>query len=443
MSQQTSYLNPNRPPVFCPGCSHEQSLRSLDKAFGDMGLKVNEIVLVTDIGCAGLFDVFFNTHAMHGLHGRALTYAAGIKLACPSLKVVVIMGDGGLGIGGAHLLEACRRNLDLTLIVLNNFNFGMTGGQFSSTTPSTAAVSSGFLNTIEKPMDVCSIAAAAGASFVSRLSAYKKGISALLAEAITFDGFALVDIWGMCPGRYGKKNHLSPKDIEKSINELTPFAGEIKSNLRPEYGSIYRKTARKNISGIKQKGIEQVFSLQLDKRREVLLLGSAGDHVISAGSLLAYAAVSAGMHVTQKSEYNVTVMRGPSITELILAPEPITYTGVEQADVIVAISQESVIKRSDSFGRMKQNGCIILAKGIDIPDVKGNIQTVDFKAHGIKKGDHALASLAILAEKNDFITLEMLENAVRKKYHGTKNQQMLAILIAFSRTNLTNNCHLQ
>ena len=119
-----SLLNKNRPPIFCPGCSHERIAHALDKAFSNMNLRGDQIVMVSDIGCSGLFDTFFNTHAFHGLHGRALTYAAGLKLSRPELNVVVTMGDGGLGIGGAHLLAACRRNLDLTLLVLNNFNFG-------------------------------------------------------------------------------------------------------------------------------------------------------------------------------------------------------------------------------------------------------------------------------------------------------------------------------
>ena len=113
----TSMLNSERPLVFCPGCSHDRVVKALDKALIDMGLKENRVAIVTDIGCSGLFDTFFNTHAFHGLHGRALTYATGLKMARPDLSVIVTMGDGGLGIGGAHVLSTCRRNIDLTLVV--------------------------------------------------------------------------------------------------------------------------------------------------------------------------------------------------------------------------------------------------------------------------------------------------------------------------------------
>jgi 2-oxoglutarate ferredoxin oxidoreductase subunit beta len=134
----SSLLNTSRPPVFCPGCSHERIVKPWTAGHWRGWGAGSQVVIVSDIGCSGLFDTFFNTHAFHGLHGRALTYATGLKMARPELTVVVTMGDGGLGIGGAHVLSTCRRNIDLTLLVLNNFNYGMTGGQCSSTTPQEA-----------------------------------------------------------------------------------------------------------------------------------------------------------------------------------------------------------------------------------------------------------------------------------------------------------------
>ena len=123
------------------------------------------------------------------------------------------MGDGGMGIGGAHFNAACRRNVDLTLLVFNNFNFGMTGGQYSATTPSQAVLSTGFLNQLEPPLDICDMARSCGATFVKRVSAYDKDLEETIGAAVTYAGTSVLDIWGICPGRYIKKNKLSTKFI--------------------------------------------------------------------------------------------------------------------------------------------------------------------------------------------------------------------------------------
>ena len=229
-----SLLNRDRPPVFCPGCAHERIVQILGQSFRKIGLSGEQIAIVTDIGCSGLFDTFFNTHAFHGLHGRALTYATGLKMARPHLHVVVTMGDGGLGIGGAHLLSTCRRNIDITLLVLNNFNYGMTGGQCSSTTPADAQVSSGFLNRLEKPIDTCQVAAAAGAAFAARASTYDKDLIKKIENAIRFEGFSMVDIWGICPGRYTRHNKLTPKTIDEQLKQVPPSDDFTTRNARKE-----------------------------------------------------------------------------------------------------------------------------------------------------------------------------------------------------------------
>ncbi len=424
----SSLLNPDRPPVFCPGCSHDRSLHALDRAFQKMALNGRDVVIVSDIGCSGLFDTFFNTHAFHGLHGRALTYAAGIKLARPQAKVVVTMGDGGLGIGGAHLLAACRRNLDLTLLVLNNFNFGMTGGQFSCTTPEQASVASGFLNVLEKPMDVCTVSASAGAPFVARSSVYRKDLSQLFVEAVSFEGFSVVDIWGICPARYLKRNPLSPKDIEAAIEKLPPFQGLVDSNKRREYGSHYREKQDEQTVALDWQGIEKIFEPPVKASCKVLFLGTAGERVITAGTLLAHAAMLAGMQVTQKNDYNITIMRGPSVTELILSPRPIAYAGVEQPDVLVALSEEGVRRGWDVFDKMSTEGRVILVADVEIPATKAQILEVDFKAGGIKKKERALAALSLLARSKDPVTEEMLREAITQSFHGKRREEALEVI---------------
>jgi 2-oxoglutarate/2-oxoacid ferredoxin oxidoreductase subunit beta len=412
----TSLLNSSRPPVFCPGCAHDRIVHGLDKAFLNMDLKAEEIVIVSDIGCSGLFDTFFNTHAFHGLHGRALTYATGIKMARPDLNVVVTMGDGGLGIGGAHVLSTCRRNIDLTLLVLNNFNYGMTGGQCSSTTPGDAQVGSGFLNRLEKPLDICQVAGTAGAGFVERASSYQKDLAERLEAAIRFDGFSLMDLWGVCPGRYTKRNRLTPKVIESQLAELPPVDGFIQANQRKEYGRHYREIASELPPVPQPSGIEKITAAPQSGRQEVMVLGSAGQRILTAGELLCLAGHVGGLRATQKNDYPITVLRGHSVTEVVLDNEPVSYSGIEKPAVILALAPEGVERRKAMLKNLTGSPLIIRAAGVELPPCDAAIVTVDFKAQKIKSPDWALAGLAVLAKMNRVINLDMLKQALSVKF---------------------------
>jgi pyruvate/2-oxoacid:ferredoxin oxidoreductase beta subunit/Pyruvate/2-oxoacid:ferredoxin oxidoreductase gamma subunit len=404
--------------VFCPGCAHERITKTLDQAFQNMGLKGNQIVMVSDIGCSGLFDTFFHTHALHGLHGRALTYATGIKMARPELNVVVTMGDGGMGIGGAHLLSACRRNLNLTLLVLNNFNFGMTGGQYSATTPPDARVGSSFLNQLERPLDVCQVAASAGATYVTRCSAYKKNLAEEIERAIRHDGFSVLDIWGVCPGRFTRRNKLTPQMIDESLSRLPLLEGVVEDNTRPEYGTHYREQAQAQKPAPAPARIEKTNEPPQKGRQEVIILGNAGQRIITAGDLLCYAGLTAGMNTTQKNEYNITVLRGPSITEVILSPDEIGFTGIGQPDLIMAIGQEGVDRRKAIFDNLDEKTLVTKAEDIMLPPSEARVHPVDFKAQNIKGPDRALASLALASKMNRVLNQEMLQSALKIRFKG-------------------------
>ncbi|HDH98275.1 MAG TPA: 2-oxoglutarate synthase [Deltaproteobacteria bacterium] len=423
-----SLINQNRPPVFCPGCSHDRVVRALDNAFQNMGLRGDQVVMISDIGCSGLIDTFFNTHALHGLHGRALTYAAGIKLAHPDLNVVVTMGDGGLGIGGAHFLEACRRNLNLTLLILNNFNFGMTGGQFSATTPTGALVGSGFLNRLEKPMDACSVAVAAGAPFVVRCSAYQKDLASIIEEAICFEGFSVIDIHGICTGRYLRRNKVTPEMIKETLDKMEKLAGPVFGNRRPEYGSEYRKQAQSQKPASLPREIERLFDPPKSRREEVVILGAAGQRIVTAGEILAMAGLHAGLRVTQKNEYNITVLRGPSITEVILSPEEIDYTGIMVPTAVIALASEGIERRKNLFGQLDEDVLVVRAVGTKIPPSKARVVDVDFRAWKIKKADWALASLAFLASVDQIVNRDMLESALRVRFKGEALNGAIAVV---------------
>lgn len=424
----TSLLNSERPPAFCPGCSHDRVVKALDKALIDMGLKGSQVAIVTDIGCSGLFDTFFKTHAFHGLHGRALTYATGLKMARPDLYVIVTMGDGGLGIGGAHVLSTCRRNIDLTLLVLNNFNYGMTGGQCSTTTPQEAQVTSGFLNRLEKPMDICSVAGAAGAPYVTRASVHQKGLTEEIRGAILFEGFSLIDIRGACPGRYTKRNKLTPTMIEDQITALPALDHFEKMNARPEYGKLYRKEAAKQRVVKGPMKIDKQFSPIHSGRQEVLILGQAGQRIVTAGELLCLAGISAGLNASQKNDYPITVLRGHSVSELILSDGEIGYTGIGRPNVVIVLAEEGVARRKKMLENLRDDALVIRVQGVELPSMKNEIIEVDFKKQKIKSGDWALAALSVLAGANRVITREMLKAALKVHFKGKVLKDALSLV---------------
>ena len=423
-----SLLNSDRPPVFCPGCAHERVVGALDQALQRMGLTGDQVVIVSDIGCSGLFDTFFNTHALHGLHGRALTYATGLKLARPDLQVIVTMGDGGLGIGGAHVLSTCRRNIDLTLLVLNNFNYGMTGGQCSSTTPTEARVGSGFLNRLEKPLDICQVAGTAGASHLARVSTYDEHLVDQMVDAMAFKGFALLDIWGICPGRYTRSNKLSPSSIKTGLEGMPALDHFAAQNARREYGEHYRAEAARLAPAAPPLQIEHRHRPPTEARREVVLLGSAGQRIVTAGELLCLAGAAAGLQATQKNDYPITVLRGHSVSEVVMARETIGFTGIDQPHVVLALADEGVTRRRRMLAGLPDETLILRAPGVALPETAAHVVDCDFKTQRIKSPDWALAAMSVLARRREILDLDMLRSALDIRFEDRVLEMALAVV---------------
>lgn len=210
------------PHMWCSGCGNGVVLSALLRAFEELGYEKNETVVVTGIGCWGKADDYLLTNALHGTHGRALAFATGVKAYNPKLKVVVLMGDGdGVTIGGNHFIHAARRNIDLTAILVNNLNYGMTGGQVSGATPADSRTSTTAFGNPERAFDICALAGVSGANYVARGTVYHgRKLQNSIKEALTRKGFSLVEAVSPCPTQYGRNNKMKdPLDMLRWLKE--------------------------------------------------------------------------------------------------------------------------------------------------------------------------------------------------------------------------------
>lgn len=196
------------PHIWCAGCGIGIVTGAFLRAVVDLGLTREKTVVVGGIGCSSRATGYLDVGTVHSIHGRALAFATGIKMARPDFTVVVVTGDGdGAAIGGNHLIHACRRNIDVTCILFNNQVYGMTGGQLSPTMELGDRATTGPYGQVEPPFDLCRLAEAAGASFVARGTAAQiRPMEKLIKLGIEHPGFAFIEAVVPCPTEYGKRN---------------------------------------------------------------------------------------------------------------------------------------------------------------------------------------------------------------------------------------------
>jgi len=198
------------PHIWCSGCGLGTSLTALMSALKDCGLPLEKISVVSGIGCTGRVAGYLNLDSFHTTHGRALPFAVGLHLGNPCLKVIVFSGDGDLiSIGGNHFIHTARRNMDITVVCVNNFNYGMTGGQGAPTTPIGARSTTTPYGNFEYPFSIPHLAAASGASYVARWTSLDtRRLKTSMQEAILKKGFSVVEVISPCPTLYGRLNRL-------------------------------------------------------------------------------------------------------------------------------------------------------------------------------------------------------------------------------------------
>jgi len=414
LSPRRGYRNELAYP-FCPGCGHSSILDALDAALVQRGADPSKVVIVTDIGCSGLSDQYFVTSAFHGLHGRSITYATGIKLARPDLDVVVIMGDGGTGIGGAHLLNAARRNIGITVLVFNNFNFGMTGGQHSTTTPAGALTSTTPTGNLERPLDVCATVAVNGAGYVWRGTSFDHDLPERIAEAIATPGFALLDIWELCTAYFVRSNKFTRRALQTTLDDLGFATGIIQQRPDvPEYAAAYRAAARPGRPRLGPFPIPVTQSAALDRRFSLLVAGSAGGRVRSGVRLAAQAALRSGLYAAQADDYPITVRTGHSVSMLLLSPRPLAYAGLDLPDAVAVLTHDGLAKARPYLPRLAPDSTVFTLPEVGDVDTPARVIELDPAAAGTRlaKADQGLAATsAAVAHLGLYPTAALLEAA--------------------------------
>lgn len=234
------------PTIWCSGCGIGIVMGALIRAIDRIGLDNNNVALVSGIGCTARMPVYMDFNTLHTTHGRALAFATGLKIARPDLHVIAIMGDGdATAIGGNHFIHAARRNIGITTIIVNNNIYGMTGGQYSPTTPHEARATTAPYGNVEYPMPISELAITAGATFVARSTVYHAmELDKYIQDAILKDGFSLVEAISYCHTTFGRMNKLGTAADMMGLIKENSLSRTAYDKLSPEEQALNTKYVR-------------------------------------------------------------------------------------------------------------------------------------------------------------------------------------------------------
>lgn len=403
------------PLPFCKGCGHTTIAENTEKALQLLNYNPLDVVLVTDIGCHGIIDKSFITHTVHGLHGRSVALASGVSagLNNPEKKIIVFIGDGGATIGMQHLIDAAHNGFNMTVVIHNNFLYGMTGGQPSEFTPSGFKTPTLPEGAKEAGYDICKLITAAGASYVSRVMGIGD-FSNQLAVAFSKNGFSLVEIMEICPS-YGVKSNPGMK-----LSKLIDDAGlEIKVFTDNE-SLIYKTEINQNIKPLfnEDNAIEQKYQNKLKQPLRFMLCGSAGEGTQVAAEFLLKAGMLAGLNGTKKGSYPVTVGIGFSAAEIILSPEEILYTGSPNPDVVCVTSKDGLEYARNTIKNMS-GGKLFIDSSLEKPETNAEVIMFPFREKAGARNS-SIYSIFYLLNHSKHIPIEALidvfnENKISEK----------------------------
>lgn len=422
MSTTTFATNCRDP--WCPGCGHSVVTRALQDALARR-FQPHEIVLVSDIGCIGMADVMFTCHTVHGLHGRSPALAAGVAMnldAPGRKKVVAVMGDGGAAIGLQHVMECARLNVDLTLVVCNNQNYGMTGGQHSAYTASGLRTTTTPEGNPTRPFPLCELVAPLGV-FRARVPATSGELHGILDQALAQTGFALVETFNYCPAYAGKMNpdQLSPKEMKRFFEATGLTFGTWPATVAAapfRFEGSPRPPAPKPIA--------VRWSHNLRGTVDILLAGSAGEGVQTAGELFAKAAIACGLEVALRSEYPVTVGKGFSSAFLRLSDRTIGSPVTDTFDVGLVTSVDGLKWLGARPTTLRR---AVIDPSVEAGPAWADAKRLDVRRFGAKQA--AFAGLAWLLAEQGWFPVEALREAASAVSSAKAKDALGKVLDAF------------
>jgi 2-oxoglutarate ferredoxin oxidoreductase subunit beta len=228
------YRQDRLPHIYCTGCGNGTVMNCTIKAVDAMGWEIDETIFVSGIGCSSRAPGYITTDSLHTTHGRALAFATGVKMANPDLHIVVFTGDGDLSaIGGNHFIHACRRNIDMTVICMNNMIYGMTGGQGSPCTPVGKISTTTPYGATEPVFDLAELAVAAGANYVARWTSYHVAeLIKAIGAGLETPGLSFIEAMVQCPTAYGRRNKL--RQVGEQVEYMRSHAMLLQKKARLE-----------------------------------------------------------------------------------------------------------------------------------------------------------------------------------------------------------------
>jgi 2-oxoglutarate ferredoxin oxidoreductase subunit beta len=323
------------------------------------------------------------------------------------------------------------------VLVFNNFNFGMTGGEHSVTTPTGSITATTRFGNPERPLDICGTVAVNGAGYVYRGTSFDKDLPDRIAEAILHKGFSLLDIWEMCTAYFVPNNEFTRKALMETIARLQFPTGVLHREERPEYSAEYRKVYRVASGERKpkseQRASEPRFASSLDRTASIVVAGSAGGKVRSAARLLGQAATLCGLWAAQRDDYPVTVNTGHSVSDVILSPKEIRYAGISRPDVLIVLSENGYKKVAHYLRRMSPEGWLFVTPELENIETPARKIVVDAGRAGRK--NTALAVIAAAMRTTGYLPTEALEEAARQGQRAEvaeENLQAIALGVAAS-----------